>query len=237
MSVPPSAGVRKVGAQDTTPERAFSSSLVDTQIPKTDMERPNDIAVVIGNRTYKNDDIPNVDYAVRDAQTMQKYLTCTLGFRKENVIYLKNASGSAVERVFGTSDDPKGQLYDYVKPEKSSVFVYYSGHGVPNPESDNAYLLPSNANPSYLSQNGYPLNQLYENLAQLPAESVSVVLEACFSGTSEGGAVVQNASPAVLSVENPVMGMKNGLAFTAGAADQVASWYPEKKKGSSRTTS
>jgi len=195
------------------------------------MDRPDDIAVVIGNKTYKNTDIPDVDYAVRDAETIKKYLIRTLGFHEDNVIYVENASGSAMERIFGTSGDPQGQLHDWIKPNQSSVFVYYSGHGAPNPETGSAYLLPSNANPSYLSQNGYPLNQLYENLSKLPAQSVTVVTEACFSGTSEGGAVVQNASPAVLSVENPMLGMKNGLAFTAGAADQVASWYNEKKHG------
>lgn len=208
-----------------------AASVVDSEIPRTDMKRPDDIAIVIGNTEYKNGDIPKVDYAVRDARIMKKYLTRTLGFREENVIYVENASGSSMTRIFGTSDDPKGQLYDWVKSNQSSVFVYYSGHGAPNPETGNAYLLPSDANPSYLSQNGYPLTQLYENLSKLPAQSVTVALEACFSGTSEGGAVVQNASPAVLSVENPMLGMKNGLVFTAGAADQIASWYNEKKHG------
>lgn len=75
------------------------------------------------------------------------------------------------------------------------------------------------------------MSQLYENLANLPAESVTVVLETCFSGVSEGGAVVQDISPAVLSVENPVMAMEDGLVFTAGAADQVSTWYSEKQHG------
>lgn len=205
--------------------------LIDRQVPTTDAKRSDDIAVVIGIKEYKNPDVPNVDYAVRDAQVMRKYLTRTLGFREENIIYVENATGSAMERIFGTSDDPKGQLYDWVKPGESSVFVYYSGHGAPNPESESAYFVPSNTNPSYLSQNGYPVNQLYENLSKLPTESVTVVLEACFSGVSEGGAVVQDVSPAVLSVENPVMAMEDGLAFTAGAADQVSTWYNEKKHG------
>lgn len=208
-----------------------SISVVDTEIPKTNMQRPDDIAVVLGVKKYKNPDVPNVDYAVRDAQTMKKYLTRTLGFREENIIYVENATGTEMERIFGTATDPQGQLHDWVKSGESSVFVYYSGHGAPNPESGDAYFIPSDTNPNYLSQNGYPVNQLYENLAQLPAESVTVVLEACFSGTSESGAVVSDISPAVLSVENPVMGMENGLAFTAGAADQVSTWYNEKGHG------
>lgn len=195
------------------------------------MQRPDDIAVVIGVKEYANSDVPNVDYAVRDAETMKKYLTRTLGFREENIIYIENANGSDFTRIFGTSDNPQGQLYDWVKPGESSVFVYYSGHGAPNPGSGQAYFVPSDADPNYLSQNGYRVNQFYENLAQLPAESVTVVLEACFSGVSTQGPIVREASPVELSVENPVMAMEDGLAFTAGQADQIASWYSEQGHG------
>lgn len=223
--------VEEVNGDAGDEEKETVTKSVDTQIPETSVNRPDDIAVVIGNKAYQHSDIPNVDFAARDAQTMKQYLVRTLGFRAENIIYVENASGSAMDRIFGTSADPQGQLYDWVKPGESSVFVYYSGHGAPSPESGNAYFIPSDTNPNYLSQNGYLVNQLYENLAMLPAESVTVVLEACFSGVSESGAVVPDISPGVLSVENPVMAMENGLAFTAGAADQVSTWYNEQKHG------
>jgi len=195
------------------------------------MSRPNDVAVVIGVKEYEHTDIPNVDYALRDAEIMKKYLTRTLGFHEDNVIFVGNAGGSAFERIFGTESNPQGQLHNWVKDGKSDVFVYYSGHGAPDPESEKAYLVASDTDPSYLTLNGYSVDQLYANLAKLPARSVTVVLESCFSGVSEAGQVVQEVSPAVLNVENPMVGMKNGLAITAGAADQVSSWYSEKKHG------
>lgn len=210
---------------------AQEPSVVDSDIPETSMDRPDAIAVVIGVKEYEHPDVPDVEYGVRDAQTMKKYLTRTLGFREENIIYVENAGGSDMTRIFGTASSPKGQLYDWVKPGQSDVFVYYSGHGAPNPESGDAYFIPSDTNPNYLSQNGYPVDQLYQNLGILPAASVTVVLEACFSGVSDGGAVVSDISPAVLNVENPIVGMEHGLAFTAGAADQVSTWYNEKRHG------
>jgi uncharacterized caspase-like protein len=206
--------------------------VVDRQVPETTTDRPDAVAVVIGNKAYQTSDIPNVDYALRDARTMRKYLIRTLGFREENIIFTANATGSDLQRILGTSDTPRGQLYNWVKPGESDVFVYYSGHGAPAPGANEAYLVASDTNPNYLSINGYSVEQLYENLSQVPARSVTVVLEACFSGiSSDGGAVVQDASPVELSVENPALTMDRGLAFTAGAADQIASWYPEKKHG------
>lgn len=204
---------------------------VGRKVPRSSMKRPNAIAVVIGIKEYQNPDIPNVDYAVRDARTMRRYLHHAFGYREENIIFVKNASGTDLRRLFGTATNPRGKLYNWVKSGKSEVYVYYSGHGAPDPASEKSYLVASNTDPDYLTLNGYPLNQLYENLSKVPAQSVTVVLEACFSGTSAGGAVIQNASPAVLSVENPMLGMKKGLVFAAGAADQIASWYPEKRHG------
>lgn len=121
---------------------------IDTEIPETAMRQPHTTAVVIGNEDYRNADIPSVDYAVRDAKVTKTYLTRTLGLREENVIYVENATAAALTRIFGTADDPQGQLYNWVQPGKSDVFVYYSGHGAPSPESEQAYLVPSDANPN-----------------------------------------------------------------------------------------
>jgi len=205
--------------------------MIDSKVPSTNMSHPDAIAVVIGVKDYQHDDVPSVDYALNDARTMKKYLVQTMGYRERNVIVAENASGSDLRRLFGTETKPKGKLYNYVQKGESPVFVYYSGHGAPDASSQKAYLLGSNTNPNYMSINGYPVEQLYENLAKIPAKSVTVTLDACFSGVSEAGQIVQNVSPAVLSVENPIIGMENGLAFTAGAADQVSSWYPEKRHG------
>lgn len=227
----PTQSTRTVAAKTDTSDEPRYTTAIDTEIPKTSMDRPNDVAVVIGVKEYEHTDIPDVDYAVRDAEIMKRYLTRTLGFHKDNVIFVENADGSTLERIFGTKSTPQGQLHNWVKDGKSDVFVYYSGHGAPNPESEKAYLVASDTDPSYLTLNGYSVDQLYANLAKLPAKSVTVVLESCFSGVSEAGQVVQEVSPAVLNVENPMVGMENGLAITAGAADQVSSWYSEKKHG------
>ena len=49
--------------------------------------------------------------------------------------------------IFGIKDNHKGILYDYIKPNKSEVFIYYSGHGAPDINSNRAYFVPKNGNP------------------------------------------------------------------------------------------
>jgi uncharacterized caspase-like protein len=211
------------------PDRA---PLVDRKIPEGDTTRKNAIAVVVGVRNYRGSSVPNVKYAERDARTVKKYLHKTLGFREGNIFELINPTKTDLQRVFGTSRTHRGELYDYLRTDSTEVFVYYSGHGAPNPEENGrAYFVPSNGSPTQLSITGYPVKQLYENLAKVTSGPVTVAVDACFSGQSEGGTLIKNASPALLNVENPMVGMQNGMVLTASEADQVSSWYPEKKHG------
>jgi len=76
----------------------------------------------------------------------------------------------------------------------------------------------------------YPLDVLYGNLPKIEAKSVTVVIDACFSGgTNTGKWLVQNASPALIRISNPVTAQNNLTILTSAANNQVSSWYPEKQ--------
>ena len=61
------------------------------------------------------------------------------GIKEGNIIYLKDATGSQLASVFGNDKSFKGKLFNYIKPKKSNVYIYYAGHGAPGEEGD-AYL-------------------------------------------------------------------------------------------------
>jgi len=197
------------------------------------MQNPYGIAVIIGNRNYSknNRDLPDVDYALNDAQAIYDYVRTTLGYREGNIIYLKDATQAQLLSVFGIPGDPEGKLFNWVRPKQSDVFVYYSGHGVPGARDGRSYLLPVDADPTTVQINGYLLETLYANLAAIPAKSVTVVLDACFSGGSAGGAVFQKASSITLrTVDTPSL-LPNGTIFSATGQNEVASWDQEAKLG------
>lgn len=190
--------------------------------------RPDDVAVVVGNADYRQaKDVPDVVPAYADAEGFKRYAESALGISPGNVIYLKDATGAQLSRVFGTESNYKGQLFDWVKPGQSRVFVYYVGHGAPSTKDGGAYLVPSDADAGRIELNGYPLKTLMANLGKLPAASVTVVLEACFSGNSQGGGLIASASPLVAKVEAPEV-PSNLTVFTAGAPNQIASWEEGK---------
>lgn len=197
---------------------------VDKAIPRVWVSNSNGIAVVIGNRDYSNPDVPNVDYGIQDARAIKKYLISMMGFREENIIYVENAQKSDFERIFGTETVYEGKLYNYVKPNESDIFIYYSGHGAP--KNNEAYLIPSNADPNYIHIDGYQLYLFYKNIDKIPAKSTTIVLDACFSGGSQKGMLLKHASPMYIDVSMPIFGNKFNL-FTSASGDQISSWYPE----------
>lgn len=202
---------------------------VDANIPATSLNNPTAVAVVIGNQDYQTKDVPKVEYAQRDAAVVKEYLLKTLGYREENIIYLFNATKAQMDATFGTDSDFRGRLNNYIKPNQSDVFIYYSGHGAPDEESKQGYLVPVDADPAFVRLNGYNLATFYKNLGQLQARSVTVVVDACFSGGSESGMLLKNASPVFVQVANPALAAQNAIVFTSAGGDQISSWYPEKR--------
>jgi len=204
---------------------------VNVNIPKTAMSSPEGVAVVIGVKQYSNPDVPNVDYALNDAKIMKEYLINVFGYEEGNIIYVENPSKGTIEKVFGTKENPKGQLYNWVKPDLSDVFVYYSGHGAPAVEEKKSYLVPADADPSYVKMSGYSLELLFDNIRKIPAKKKTVIIDACFSGNTHRGMLLKRISPLTIAPIIEKRGYKDMFILTASQEDQVSGWYQEKKHG------
>lgn len=198
---------------------------VDKNLPQSKMYKKDAIAVVIGNRDYSK--ASDVDFAINDADAIKMYLVDVLGYREGNVIFLTDATKGDFESLFGNRDNLRGKLYNMVKAGRSDIFVYYSGHGAPGLKDKKGYFVPVEADPQYIELSGYPLDVFYKNIAKVPARSVTVVLDACFSGAN----IYKNISPIVLKIKNPVISMKNGVVVSSSRGSQVSGWYNEKKHG------
>ncbi len=195
-------------------------------IPITPIKNLEAYAVVIGNRDYLK--VKNVDFAINDATLVKEYLIKTFGYRDENIFFIKNATKADFELCFGTKGNYKGKLSNAIRPDGSSdVFVFYSGHGSPDVNDQKGYFVPVDADPQYVGVSGYALDLLYENLAQIPAKSVTVVLDACFSGSG----LLENISPVRIKFTNALMAIRNGVVLSSSTGDQVSGWYPEKRHG------
>jgi uncharacterized caspase-like protein len=225
-------------ALQRTPSKVQASSAVfgGAELARIDAElappattvKPKDhaYAVVIGVEDYR--DLPKVDYAKRDAVMVKTYLTRALGYREQNIVMLLN------DRV--TKSDLEARLEKWLPKQvggnkDAEVFVYYGGHGAPDPATNQAFLVPYNGDPAYLETSAYPLARLYETLGKLPAKNITVVMDSCFSGAGGRSVIQKGARPMLIKVENPLMASHNMVVISAAAGNQISNALPEKRHG------
>jgi len=202
---------------------------VERDIPRAEAANPDAIAVVIGVERYAS--LPTARFAAGDAQLFGRYAAAALGVSDDrNHLYIRtdaDATGNEFRKLFG--DD--GWLARRVKPT-TDLYVYFSGHGAPDVKTRAPYLLPTDADASYPRETGYALAQLYQQLARLDVRTVTVFLDACFTGTTRSsGTLFGGARPIVISVEHPALLRDNFAVIAASGGDQMASDYPAKRHG------
>ena len=195
---------------------------------KVSAGNPDAVAVIIGNKKY-GARLPSVDFAHNDASAMKRFVVEILGINERNIIDMRDVTRADLEVVFGNARTYKGKLWRWVRPQESDVFVFYSGHGVPGMNDGRQYLLPVDGDPEKAEIGGYPVALLYSNLAKLDARSVTVFLDACFSGESPRGTLVRNASG--IRVTPREIPQVSFTVVSAARIDQVASWDKEAQHG------
>ncbi|MBI5971025.1 MAG: caspase family protein [Deltaproteobacteria bacterium] len=182
----------------------------------------NDLAVIIGIEGYQS--LPKSDYSYDDAKLVGDYAKA-MGFKARNIELLldERATKSSIEKLIKT------WLPNKAKPD-SRVFVYYSGHGAPESATGDAYIVPFDGDPNYLSDTGYPLKSLYASLGKLQAAEITVVLDACFSGAGGRSVLAKGARPLVMTTDASVIS-PNMAVLSATQGAQISSSSPEKGHG------
>jgi hypothetical protein len=146
------------------------------------VKNEDNLAVVVGNQTYLSG-LPANPYGASDADAVTALLTEQLGYRKENIIDLRDASLADFERVFGSDANPGGEIAKRIdKKNPGDVFIYVASHGMVKEDDGKAvYLLPVSAKLDDLDKTAYPLQELYGNLGKTGARTTMLVLEANFA--------------------------------------------------------
>jgi hypothetical protein len=198
----------------------YGNSDIDLDIFESNIKNNDAVAVIIGNRDYKN--APVIKYALNDLNTVEKYLIKTLGYKQENIIKVENATQGSFLTLFS----PNGKLADYITNNKTDVFIYYTGHGVPGLKDKKQYFMPVDAEPKYINNGGYSFETFYDNLSKIPAKSYTVVIDACFSG-----AIIAGIKPGMIPVEEANNVIKNGVILAASSGSGFSNEYEDKKHG------
>lgn len=188
--------------------------------------RKNSTALIIGVETYIG--LPRVDFAHRDAEVVEEYATNLLGYEKVKKLVNERATKSALEAHFET------WLPKNVE-EGGSVFIYYSGHGSPDPTTGKPYMIPYDGDPNFLQDTAYPLQRLFNFLARLEREKhlkeIIVVMDSCFSGAGGRSVLAKGIRPMITTIEDPTAASEGIVVLSATSGAQISTFYPEKRHG------
>lgn len=199
----------------------------------------NAIAIVIGAEVYQDKAIAPAPYAARDAEVMSEYFRKSLSIKDVRTYTDGQATRSELKRLF---DPQRGSLAYSVVPGQTDLYVYYSGHGVPMTMPDGSkdvFLIPYDVGKDWISEDGYSLNKLYRELASLNAKSVTVILDACFSGSSRTSEVYASQSIAnqkfvivdETEMEQPWLNNPSFRVFTSSRGDQTSQANDRTRSG------
>ncbi|MCM2303511.1 MAG: caspase family protein [Elusimicrobia bacterium] len=190
---------------------AFES---DVEVPSFRLaEDETKFAVVVGVENYQA--VARAEHASRDARAVKAHLKAA-GYPERNIVFL-------VDQQAG-----KASLDKYLDAwlprntdERSTVLFYFSGHGAPDAEKGEAYLMPWDADAKYTESTGYPVKRLYAKLNALKARRVLVAMDACFSGAGPRSVMAKGLRPLVSKVDDGGSAAGRVGALTASASDEL----------------
>lgn len=204
---------------------SIEKSDVDENIPYNSIKNNDTYVVIIANENYDESNISKVQFANNDGKSFHDYCTNTLGIPLENIKYIEDATLNKIRySINWISNIVK------VQEKQPNVIFYYSGHGVPDEASRNAYLLPSDGLANDI-QSGYSLDLLYKQLGELHTSKTIVFLDACFSGTTREGKMMSMDSKGVAIKSKAAHPKGNMVVLSAAQGDETAYPYKKKKHG------
>ena len=209
-----------------------SRTIVDSKVTyaalnpgQVKQQPPRDaVAIIIGIADYKS--LPKADFANDDARAFYDYAIRALGIKPENIKLLVDADAEEVEilRTFRNWVPSKVQ-------STTDVYVFYSGHGLPTADGQGLYLIPPRAARDLIDDTAIPFGKINAALQTAKPKSVTMILDACYSGQSRSGETLfASARPVILKTENRLF-PESFTVITASQNDQISSSNPDLQHG------
>lgn len=195
---------------------------VDTRIAVNDVLNDKLFVIIIANEHYKYEQ--DVPFAINDGETFKLYCEKTLGIPNKNIRYKTDATLNDMRIQFRWLE----KVMTAYEGEAKAI-VYYSGHGMPDESTKQAYLLPIDGN-STISESGLSTAKLYQQLGSMPSSATLFILDACFSGAQRDGKMLSASRGVAIRTKNDVIS-GNMVVFSAAQGNETAYPYQEKRHG------
>ncbi|NJN07139.1 MAG: peptidase C14 [Richelia sp. RM1_1_1] len=136
--------------------------------------------LLVGVNDYQDINLPSLRYPALDCQGLEESLVkATEGFPNKEIV---------VHHDFATKTPEIKNIRESLckivaqSQPNDSILLYFSGHGMLEPNTQEAVLCFSDTNKSNLLATGLPMQELVEILSKSPAKQQLLCLDTCHSG-------------------------------------------------------
>ena len=173
------------------------------------------VAIIIGIQDYQR--VPKAEFAKDDAQAFYDY-ALRLGIRQDNINMMLDSKADDVSIVKAF----KNWLPSRVTKDKTDVYVFFSGHGLPS-DDGKLYLLPYGVDKDLLERTAVAQKEVVNLLQAARPKSVTMFIDSCYSGQTRGGEqLLASARPVSIMVSEKAY-PDNFTVMSASASSQISS--------------
>ena len=176
----------------------------------------NSYALIIG--IDKDQNVQPLNYAVKDAESIQDILVNTFDFPDGNVTLLKNEDATK-QNILQAFSDLTTKAED-----KDRVLIYFAGHGdtYDLPEGgEMGYLLPVNGNNENLYISSIGMDELKKISLMSKAKHLLYLIDACYGGLLTIGARGLDSKTTPNYIEKITKNKSRQIITAGGRGEQV----------------
>ena len=183
------------------------------------------VAIIIGIESYKN--APKSKFSNSDARAFYDYAIKALGVPRNKIQLLVDDKADDID-IYRTLEN---WLPLNVVQNKTDVYFFYSGHGLPSSDGKTLYVLPYGVDRDFLERTAVSKEFLVSSVQKVKPRSAVFFLDSCYSGSSRtGDSLMASARPLVIQTQDS-MYPGNFTVFSASKPDQISFSNPSLRHG------
>lgn len=189
----------------------------------TGAPQPNAYGFVVGIDEYRS--VNHTPGARNDAEQFAELLQTTLGVPNRNIHLLTDGEATRSD-ILATLSSLQQQV-----DSDGRIYFFFSGHGTPEVESGESYLLPYEGRPETIEHSGISLDDILDGLEQTPARDVLAFVDACFSGSGDRSALPEGTRPLVPVEEAKPSTSSNVALLSSSGANEISGTTADGNQG------
>lgn len=176
---------------------------------------------LVAIENYKNAD--PVKFANHSGKLVAQAIQKRFGVSERNSYILIDEDATA-----GAISDQFERMLANIR-SGDSIYFYYSGHGIPDPVSQEPYILPRDKIVDFVvREEKFRLSNLYESLTNSAATDIYVFIDSCFSGRTDNVPNFKGVAPGIFRSKEITVASDRIAILTAGKSTQFSNAFDLK---------